>query len=115
MTRTIQARERERLDKYILDEIAAHRAKYENAQVRYGYGSKSAERTMEKHDVLACALTSYLESKDGKASCYEKLFAVEDTIKRAEKQIELYGATSMPVRALIGDVKRIIYGGGGHD
>ena len=103
--------DRERTEQIIRDEIDSHRQKYENAQVRYAYGSRSAERTMDKHSTLERALESYLSSMDGRDSRLEKLIAIEEAMKDAEKQIELYGEKSLSVRAVIARIRRIVNGG----
>ena len=103
--------DRERTEQIIRDEIDSHRQKYENAQVRYAYGSRSAERTMDKHSTLERALESYLSSMDDRDSRLEKLIAIEEAMKDAEKQIELYGEKSLSVRAVIARIRRIVNGG----
>ena len=105
--------DRERTKQIIRDEIESHRQKYETAQVRYAYGSHSAERTMDKHSTLERALESYLESMDGRDSRLEQLIAIEEAMKRAEKHIELYGEKSLSVRGVIAEIRRIVNGGGG--
>ena len=102
--------DRERTEQIIRDEIDSHRQKYENAQVRYAYGSRSAERTMDKHSTLERALESYLNSMDGRDSRLEKLIAIDEAMKDAEKQIELYGEKSLSVRAIIARIRRIVNG-----
>ncbi len=105
-------KERERTEQIIRDEIESHRQKYENAQVRYAYGSRSAERTMDKHSTLERALESYLDSMDGRDSRLEKLIAIDEAMRDAEKQIELYGEKSLSVRAVIARIRRIVNDGG---
>lgn len=107
-------KERERTEQIIRDEINSHRQKYENAQVRYAFGSRSAERTMDKHSTLERALESYLDSMDGRDSRLEKLIAIDEAMKDAEKQIELYGEKSLSVRAVIARIRRIVNGGDIH-
>ena len=106
--------DRERTEQIIRDEINSHRQKYENAQVRYAFGSRSAERTMDKHSTLERALESYLDSMDGRDSRLEKLIAIDEAMKDAEKQIELYGEKSLSVRAVIARIRRIVNGGDIH-
>ena len=104
----------ERTKQIIRDEIESHRQKYENAQARYAYGSRSAERTMNKHSTLERALENYLESMDGRRASLEKLIAIDEAMKRAETQIERMGEKSLPVRAVIAEIRRIVNGGGIH-
>ena len=104
--------DREWTKQIIRDEIESHRQKYENAQVRYSYGSRSAERTMDKHSTLERALESYLDSMDGRDSRLEQLIAIEEAMKRAEKHIELYGEKSLSVRGVIAEIRRIVNGSG---
>ena len=110
---SIAERERERTKQIIRDEIESHRQKYENAQVRYAYGSRSAERTMDKHNTLERALESYLDSMDGLQASLEKLIDIDEAMKRAEVQIERMGEKSLSVRAVIAEIRRIVNGGGG--
>lgn len=109
---TIHERERQKEIAIIRDEMSSHRQKYENAQVRYAYGSRSAERTMDKHSILERALENYLNSMDGRDSRLEQLIAIDEAMKDAEKQIELYGEKSLSVRAVIARIRRIANGGG---
>lgn len=104
--------DKERTKQIIRDEIDSHRRKYENAQVRYAYGSRSAERTMDKHSTLERALESYLDSMDGRDARLEKLIAIDEAMRDAEKQIELYGEKSLSVRAVIARIRRIVNDGG---
>ena len=103
--------EREHTKQIIRDEIESHRQKYDNAQLRYAYGSRSAERTMDKHQTLEHALEAYLNSMDGRDSRMEKLIAIDEAIRNAEKQIELYGEKSLSVRVVIARIRRIVNGG----
>lgn len=100
----------EREQKIIQAEIDRCRRKYENAQVYYAYGSRSAERTMEKYATLEKALESYFAARDIQSELRDKLLEIGEAMKRAEKQIELYGEKSLPVRQVIAEVKRIVYG-----
>ena len=102
--------DRERTKQIIRDEIESHRQKYENAQVRYAYGSRSAERTMDKHSTLERALESYLDSMDIRDYRLGKLIAIDEAMKRTEKQIELYGEKSLSVRGVIAEIRRIVNG-----
>ena len=101
---------REQENKIIQAEIDRCRRKYENAQVYYAYGSRSAERTMEKYATLEKALESYFAARDIQSELRDKLLEIGEAMKRAEKQIELYGEKSLPVRQAIAEVKRIVYG-----
>ena len=103
--------EKEQTKQIIRDEIESHRQKYENAQVRYAFGSRSAERTMDKHSTLERALEGYLNSMDGRDARLEQLIAIDDAMRDAEKQIELYGEKSLSVRAVIARIRRIVNGG----
>lgn len=76
----------------------------------YAYGSRSAERTMEKYATLQKALESYFDARDIQSELRDKLLEIGEAMKRAEKQMELYGEKSLPVRQVIADVKRIVYG-----
>lgn len=100
----------EQEQKIIQAEIDRCRRKYENAQVYYAYGSRSAERTMEKYATLQNALESYFDARDIQSELRDKLLEIGEAMKRAEKQMELYGEKSLPVRQVIADVKRIVYG-----
>lgn len=106
--------EKEQTRQIIRDEIESHRQKYENAQVRYAFGSRSAERTMDKHSTLERALEIYLESMDGRDARLEQLIAIDEAMKDAEKQIELYGEKSLSVRSVIARIRRIVNGGDIH-
>ena len=103
---------KERESQIIQTEIDRCRQKYENAQVYYGYGSYSAGKTMEKYSTLKNALESYLASRDERNGHLSKLLEIGEAMNRAERQIELYGERSLPVRQIIAEVKRIINGGG---
>lgn len=105
--------DREREKQIIRDEIESHRQKYENAQVRYAYGSRSAEQTMNKHSILERALDRYLDSMDGRQASLEKMIAIDEAMKRAEVQIERMGEKSLSVRAVIAEIRRIVNGGVG--
>lgn len=102
---------REQENKIIQAEIDRCRRKYENAQVYYAYDSRSAERTMEKYATLEKALESYFAACDIQSELRDKLLEIGEAMKRAEKQIELYGEKSLSVRQIIAEVKRIINGG----
>ena len=103
---------RERKKQIIRDEIKAHQQKFENAHVRYAYGSRSAEHTMYKHSTLKRALEDYLDSVDERNDNMEKLIAINEAMKRAEKHIELYGEKSLSLRSVIAEIRRIVNGGG---
>ena len=103
---------KERESQIIQTEIDRCRQKYENAQVYYGYGSYSAGKTMEKYSTLKNALESYLTSRDERNGHLSKLLEIGEAMNRAERQIELYGEMSLPVRRVIEEVKRLISGGG---
>lgn len=103
---------KERESQIIQTEIDRCRQKYENAQVHYGYGSYSAGKTMEKYSTLKNALESYLASRDERNGHLSKLLEIGEAMNRAERQIELYGEMSLPVRRVIEEVKRLISGGG---
>lgn len=102
---------KEREGQIIQTEIERCRQKYENAQVYYAYGSRSAERTMEKYATLQEALESYFDARDIQSELRDKLLEIGEAMKRAEKQMELYGEKSLSVRQIIAEVKRIINGG----
>ena len=95
---------KERESQIIQTEIERCRQKYENAQVYYGYGSYS-------DSTLKNALESYLSSRDERNGHLSKLLEIGEAMNRAERQIELYGERSLPVRQIIAEVKRIINGG----
>lgn len=92
-------------------EIRERTGIHKNAQVYYGYGSYSAGKTMEKYSTLKNALESYLSSRDERNGHLSKLLEIGEAMNRAERQIELYGERSLPVRQIIAEVKRIINGG----
>lgn len=101
---------REQEDKIIQAEIDRCRRKYENSKAYYAYGSRSAERTMEKYATLEKALESYFDARDIQSELRDKLLEIGDTMNRAEQQIELHGEKSLPVRQVIAEVKRIVSG-----
>ena len=103
--------ERERKKVIIRAEIDRCRQKHENAQIYYAYGSRSAGRTMDKYSTLATALEFYLENKDGSDERMDRLLKIGEALRRAEKQIELYGEKSLSVRQVIAEVNKIAGGG----
>ena len=66
----------EQEQKIIQAEIDRCRRKYENAQVYYAYGSRSAERTMEKYATLQKALESYFDARDIQSELRDKLLEI---------------------------------------
>jgi len=66
---------------------------------------------MEKYATLEKALESYFAARDIQSELRDKLLEIGEAMKRAEKQMELYGEKSLSVRQIIAEVKRIINGG----
>ena len=104
--------ERDRKRKIILDEIERYKKKQAKAQVYYAYGSRSAEHTMEKYAILEQALEASIDAQETQSELRQKLLDVGEAMKRAEKQIDLYGEKSLSVRQVIWEVKRLVYGNG---
>lgn len=92
-------------------EIAKHQTAFERAQQSFAYGSRSAEKTMERHTILETALESYMNSLDGKSELLRQSVAISEAIARYEAHIEKFGERSLQVRQVIGEIKSILRGG----
>lgn len=95
-------------EKIILDEIARHEREYEKAQERHGYStSRSPEETMRKHDVLANALSVYLNSDRTISDMRNKLLDIQDFVNSELKRID-EGWIDQNPRRILETVKRIV-------
>lgn len=95
-------------EKIILDEIARHERAYANAQERHGYSvSRSPEETMHKHDVLANALSVYLNSDRTISDMRNKLLDIQDFVNSELKRID-EGWIDQNPRRILETVKRIV-------
>lgn len=92
-------------------EIEKHQKAYERAQDYYACGCASAGRTMDRHTTIIHALESYLSNRDGKSAILEQNIAIAEVMQRADEHIERFGERSLPVRKVIGEIKRILRGG----
>ena len=52
-----------------------------------------------------------MENKDGSDERMDRLLKIGEAMRRAEKQIELYGEKSLSVRQVIAEVNKIVGGG----